>query len=183
MLEKTPRFEFAIIASGLDPGQDDFFDRFYEAGCDDATIAFQKGHIIVDFAREAATLVEAIASAVEAVRKAGAKVERVEPDPLVSLSDMAARAGMTRAALSNYFKGVRAKSFPATVAKVTSESPLWDWATVARWMYAHKKLSREAALEAEIVRQANEAIAKGEARIGERLKTRVREYAKELDVA
>jgi len=183
MSKKPPRFEFSVIASGLDPGRDDFFDRFYEAGCDDATVAFQNGHIIVDFAREAATLADAIASAVEAVRKAGAKVERIEPDPLVSLSDMAARAGMTRAALSNYFKGLRAKSFPAPVAKVTSESPLWNWATVARWMFENKKLSREAALEAEIVRQANEAIAKGEGRIGEVLRRKAKEYARALEEA
>lgn len=183
MLKKTPTFEFAIIASGLDPEADDVFDRFYEAGCDDATIAFQKGHFIVDFAREAATFEDAIASAIRDVTKAGAKVERIEPDPLVSLSDMATRAGLTRAALTNYFKGHRAKAFPAPVARVTTESPLWDWATVARWMYAHKKLPREAALAAEVVRAANEAISKGEVRIGERLKKRAREYEKELDAA
>ena len=45
--------EFSIIASGLDPEAPDFETRFFEAGCDDATIAFQKGHIIVDFTREA----------------------------------------------------------------------------------------------------------------------------------
>lgn len=183
MLKKTPKFKFVVVASGLDPEEDDFFDRFYEAGCDDATVAFQNGHIIVDFTREAATLEDAIASAVAAVAKAGAKVERVEPDPLVSLSDMAARAGLTRAAMTNYFKGFRAKDFPAPVAKVTSESPLWDWATVARWMFQHKKLPRAAAIEAEIVKQANEAIAKGDARIGERLKKRAREYAAKLDAA
>lgn len=177
------RHEFSIIASGLDPDAADFDTRFYDAGCDDATIAFQKGHIIVDFAREAGSLPDAIASAVAAVRKAGAKVERVEPDPLVSLSDMAARASMTRAAMTNYFKGLRAKDFPPPVAKVTSESPLWDWATVARWMFQNKKLTREAALEAEIVRQANEAVAKGEPRIAERLKKRAKEYAAKLDAA
>lgn len=183
MLKKTPTFEFAIIASGLDPEADDVFDRFFDAGCDDATIAFQKGHFIVDFAREAATLEDAIASAIRDVTKAGAKVERIEPDPLVSLSDMAARAGLTRAALTNYFKGHRAEAFPPPVARVTTESPLWDWATVARWMYAHKKLSREEAVAAEIVRAANEAIGKGEARISERLKKKAKEYAKELDTA
>ena len=80
MLKKTPTFEFAIIASGLDPEADDFFDRFYDAGCDDATIAFQKGHIIADFAREAESLADAIVSAMQAVKKAGAKVDRVEPE-------------------------------------------------------------------------------------------------------
>lgn len=71
--------EFSIIASGLDPAQDDTLDRFYEAGCDDATVAFQFGKIIIDFAREAETLEGAIASAVADVAKAGAKVERVQP--------------------------------------------------------------------------------------------------------
>jgi hypothetical protein len=74
--------------------------RFYNAGCDDATISFQKGHIIVDFAREADSIDAAIVSAVECVTAAGAQVDRVEPDPFVNLSDIAARTGMTRAAMS-----------------------------------------------------------------------------------
>ncbi len=175
--------EFSIVASGLDPAADDFESRFYTAGCDDATVAFQKGHIIVDFAREAELLDAAIASAVACVQKAGAKVERIEPDPLVSLSDMAARAGLTRAAMTNYFKGTRAKDFPAPVAKVTSESPLWDWATVARWMFQNEKLDREVAIDAEIVRQANAAIGSSDANIAAQLKKTAEEYAAALDAA
>lgn len=76
-------YEFSIIASGLDPHADDFERRFYGAGCDDATVSFQKGHIILDFAREAKSFDEAVASAVDNVATAGATVERVEPDPLV----------------------------------------------------------------------------------------------------
>jgi len=182
MLKKTPKFEFAVVASGLDPEQDDVFDRFYEAGCDDATIAFQNGRFIVAFTREAATFEDAIASAVRDVAAAGAKVERVEPDPLVSLSDMAARAGLSRAAMTNYFKGHRAEAFPAPVAKVTSDSPLWEWATVARWMFANRRLGREAAIAAEIVREANAALAEGDVRIAVRLKARARRYAAELGV-
>ncbi len=173
--------EFSIIASGLDPEAEDFESRFYDVGCDDATIAFQKGHIIADFAREAETLEDAIATAVEAVTKAGAKVNRIEPDPLVSLSDMANRAGVTRAAMTNYFKGKRAEDFPAPVARVTSESPLWEWATVARWMFKHQKLEREIAIAAEILRQANEAVGNGQVHIGPRLKQRAEEYLAELD--
>ena len=32
------KFEFSIIASGLDPAAEDFEQRFYDAGCDDAPI-------------------------------------------------------------------------------------------------------------------------------------------------
>ncbi len=69
-------FEFTIIASGLDPEADDFEDRFYEAGCDDASIAFARGAILLQFAREAEDLDCAIKSAIEAVERAGATVER-----------------------------------------------------------------------------------------------------------
>ena len=89
------QFEFSIIASGLDPNADNFETLFYDAGCDDATVSFQKGRIIVDFARDAASINEAIASAIDNVCAAGAKVDRVEPDPLVNLSDIAARTELT----------------------------------------------------------------------------------------
>lgn len=106
-------FEFCIVASGLDPDAKDFADRFFEAGCSDATISFQKGHIILDFNRDAESIAAAIASAVEDATKAGATVNRIEPDPLVSLSDIAARTGLTRAAISHYHKGDRGDDFPA----------------------------------------------------------------------
>ncbi len=168
-------FEFSIVASGLDRQAEDFESRFYEAGCDDALVSFQKGHVIVDFAREAESIDAAIASAVEAVRSVGAKVHRVEPDPLVSLAEIAARSGMSRAAMTQYSKGQRGKDFPPPVAKVTSDSPLWDWAAVARWLYRNRKLTRDRAIEAEIVKRANEAIGAGDEHIGARLKQQARE--------
>ena len=154
-------FEFSVIASGLNPQDDDFESRFFDAGCDDATVSFQRGHIIVDFARDADSMVDAIASAVLNVRSAGATVDRVEPDPLVSLSEIAARSAMTRAAMTQYSKGQRGKEFPAPVARVTSNSPLWDWASVARWLFVNDKLSREAVIAAEAVSQANLVLMSG----------------------
>jgi hypothetical protein len=79
-------FEFSIIASGLDPEAKDFADRFFDAGCDGATLSFQKGHIVLDFVREAETMDAAVVSAVECVTAAGAKVQRIEPNPLISLA-------------------------------------------------------------------------------------------------
>lgn len=169
-------YEFAIIASGLDHTAEDFEARFYDGGCDDALVSFQKGHIIVDFAREAESADAAIASALENVIALGATVERVEPDPLVSLADIASRTGMSRAAMTHYSKGERGRDFPAPVAKVTSDSPLWNWAVVARWLFRHNRLSREAAIEADAVKEANDAIACGEVHFGERLRHRAHEY-------
>ncbi|MGH6870332.1 MAG: hypothetical protein ACREHE_02395 [Rhizomicrobium sp.] len=148
-------YAFTIIASGLDPAADDFEDRFFEAGCDDATLSFQKGRIVLEFDRAARSLAEAISSAFMDVSRAGAIVERFEPDHLVSLSDIAARSGLSRAAISLYCKGERGKRFPAPVARVTSESPLWEWPEVARWMCEFGKLPADAVVEADVLRKAN----------------------------
>ncbi|MHA1548547.1 MAG: hypothetical protein ACTSYE_06405 [Alphaproteobacteria bacterium] len=172
-------FEFSIIASGLDPQADDFEARFYDAGCDDALVSFQKGHIIVDFARAAETIDDAIASAVAGVVAAGAHCDRIEPDPLVSLAEIAARADLTRAAVTQYAKGQRGGGdFPAPVARVTSASPLWNWAHVSRWLYTNRKLSLEMAVQAAVVAEANNAIAVGEVRLSRRLKKRRRDFQK-----
>ncbi len=153
-------FEFSIIASGLDHEADDFEDRFFEAGCDDATIAFARGVIILTFAREAGSLEAAIASAIENVRAAGAQVERIEPDSLVSLSEIAHRAGLTRQAISNYAagRGKRAEGFPRPVARITSESPLWDWPDVAEWLCAKGVVSDGQVAEALVIQRVNEKL-------------------------
>src|SRR5690606_20960501 len=70
-------YEFMIVASGLDPEAEDFETRFYDAGCNDATVAFQQGHIIVDFAREAESREAAVSSALRDVRAAGASIGQV----------------------------------------------------------------------------------------------------------
>jgi hypothetical protein len=176
-------YEFSIIASGLDPKADDFDDRFYDAGCDDATVSFQKGHIILDFAREAESLVEALSSAIADMTKAGAKVDRVEPDPLVSLSEIAFRTDLSRQAITNYAKGSRGKNFPAPVARVTSDSPLWDWSEVSCWFAANNKLSAESAINAGIVKEANDAIGSGSQNLRDRLAQRAERVERQLEAA
>jgi hypothetical protein len=174
-------YEFSIIASGLDPESENFEQQFYDAGCDDALIVFQKGHIIVDFARESDSIDAAICSAIECVEKAGAHVDRVEPDPLVSLTDIAARAGLSRAAITNYAKGDRADNFPAPVARVTSKTSLYDWAAVATWLFQHKQISKEEAVEAEAVKVTNAAIECHEPKLREALQGSLKAYEAKLE--
>lgn len=147
--------EFTIIASGLHPEADDVANIFYEAGCDDAVVSFQKGVLILEFDREAQSFSAAVMSAFADVLKTGAKVERFEPDHLVSLADIAKRTGLSRSALTHYHQGERDGNFPTPVARVTSESPLWDWHEVATWMHARDKVSRDAVVQAHIVKEAN----------------------------
>ena len=147
---------FTIIANDVDTLADDFEDRFFEAGCSDATISVQKGAVILEFTREAKNFSHAIISAIRDVRRADAGIERIEPDHLVSLSDIAERSGLTRAAASLFAKGARGKGFPAPIARVTTDSPLWDWVDVSGWLYRRDRMvPLGAVVEAKIVRALN----------------------------
>jgi hypothetical protein len=75
---KLAEFEFTIVAKGLDHHAPDFEDRFYRNGCDDALVSVRGGLIHVDFARRAATLDGAVASALRNVLATGAAVVRVD---------------------------------------------------------------------------------------------------------
>lgn len=147
-----------IIASGLDADTLDYADRFFEAGCDDATISLQKGLFVLEFDRDAESFEDALISAIRDVKRTLAVIERIEPDYLVSASDIASRVGLTRAAVSLYATGRRGDGFPAPVARITTDSPLWDWAEVATWLGHKEKLSMDAVAQAVVIRDANRAI-------------------------
>lgn len=153
---------FTIIASGLDIDSDDYADRLFESGCDDATVSVQKGVIVLEFDREARTFATALVSAVGDVIKAGARIERIEPDYLVSASDIASRCNVGRAAISHYATGKRGKNFPNPIARVTTESPLWDWAEVSSWLHKESHLPLLDVVHAKLMRDINRMILEGE---------------------
>jgi len=170
------KYNFTIIASGIDPTAADFEDRFFQAGCDDATLAFVKGSIVLEFERDARNFAHALITAVRDVQRAGATIDHIEPDDLVSLSDIAERCNLSRSAISLFTKGERREGFPAPIARVTTDSPLWDWVPVARWMYRQKRLPLAAVVQAKIVRDANFAVLRTQGRIAySRFGKRVRE--------
>lgn len=131
-------YEFSLIATGPDPEAEDFEDRFFEAGCDDATISVMRGWIVLNFAREAKSFAHAVVTAIHDLRAAGAAVVRIEPDTHVSVSEIARRTAAGRQLVSLYAKGERGKGFPRPVQKIASDAPLWDWEHVARWFYRSK---------------------------------------------
>jgi len=154
-------YEFTLVAK-LNREFDAFAGALFAAGCDDATISLQRGLAILDFERDAKSFGHALKSAMDDVARAGVECLRIEPDSLVSISDIAARAGFTRAAASNYAKGARGKAFPSPVMRVTSESPLWDWVDVARWLFRQGKLPLAELVRARIVKRENEALRGGQ---------------------
>jgi transcriptional regulator with XRE-family HTH domain len=152
-----PKFEFTLVITGIDPNDDAFEDRLYEAGCDDALVSVVKGAVVLDFVREAKNFTHAVASAILDARKAGADVVRIGPDSYATLSDIAERTGLTRQAVSLLIQGKRGPGgFPPPAARVDSDSPLWDWYTVALWLCRHRKLEDHKLLvQAALTRELN----------------------------
>ena len=148
-------YEFSIIATGLSIDGDEWEDSFYEAGCDDALVGVRRGLFVLDFNREAATLAEAVESACADMRRAGATIVRIEPDPLVSPSDIAERAAITRQAISLYVNGERGEGFPPPVACVSGSRPLWKWSEVAVWLHAIGKIDQSVVEAAQLFERLN----------------------------
>jgi len=154
---KMKTHNFTIVASS--PNEFSVMtDRLFEAGCDDATVSLQKGLLVLEFDREARTFVHAIMTALQDVAKTGAVIERIEPDYLVSAAEIAKRSSQSRASVSLYAKGERGVGFPRPIARVTTESPLWDWADVSAWLHREAHLSLSMIVEARAVRELNKVL-------------------------
>lgn len=148
-------FAFSVIADLASVPFEIAAERLYDAGCDDATVSLQKGLLAVEFSREAKSFGHALRTAVSDVESAGFKVLQIEPGDLVTISDVAARAGLTRAAVSLYANGERGRAFPPPVARITTDSPLWDWVEVSRWLKRRGLVDRGAVVEGRLVRAFN----------------------------
>jgi hypothetical protein len=74
-------YVFTLQISGIDAKQDDYEDRLYGAGCDDALIAIVDDAIYLDFDRAAGSFEEAVQSARRDVERAGGRVVQMTPTP------------------------------------------------------------------------------------------------------
>jgi hypothetical protein len=60
------------------PYSDELVERLFEAGCDDALIVEDAGHVHLDFDRDAESYAAAVDTARADVQRAGVKVIRIE---------------------------------------------------------------------------------------------------------
>lgn len=134
-------YHFTILIRDAKANTENLEDRLFEAGCDDALLCFSNQSVYLEFDREAPSAQIAIQSALENIRQAGFSDLVVQESGVSSLSEIATRSGLSRAALSNYANGKRAQGFPAPVYGVASGSALYSWREVAHWLYQHQQLS------------------------------------------
>jgi len=78
--------QFTLILAEISEVTEEVANALYEAGCDDGTFCARDGVAYVHFDREATTLNEAIASALDDIRAAGFDIERVESDEFATIS-------------------------------------------------------------------------------------------------
>jgi len=108
-------YPFTLVLSGPTDLSEDLEDRFFEAGCDDALLNFRDGVLYIDFDRETESMQETILSAILDVVSAdsGIRVVRVEPDELVTASEIVERTGRSRESIRLLAAGKRGQGgFP-----------------------------------------------------------------------
>ena len=139
---------FALGKHDADPNL--FVDKLFEEGCDDALVGLgRRGHIALDFTREAPTADEAILSALADVQRAIPEAKLVEATPdLVGLTDIANLLGFSR----QYMRKLSVEQgagFPLPVHE--GKPAIWHLATVLAWFEDNKTREFDTAL-AEIAR-------------------------------
>lgn len=135
-------YHFSVLIRDAEKTTPNLEDRLFEAGCNDALICFYNQSVYLEFDREAKSAQLAIQSALDNIRQAGFSDLVLQESGVSSLSEIASRAGLTRAAISNYANGKRAKDFPRPIYGVASGSALYSWKEVAGWLYQHQKISK-----------------------------------------
>jgi len=79
-------YEFDVVLKDVFEARDEYADALFDAGCDDGTLASRDGITWIHFDREAASLEEAIRTAVAQVQSAGLTAVKVELDVTAALS-------------------------------------------------------------------------------------------------
>jgi hypothetical protein len=129
-------YEFTLVLSGLPALTREVLDSLYEAGCDDALIGMRDGVAFADFCRAGRSFGQAVLSAVHDVEGAGigARIEHIEPDELVTMSEIARRLQLSREGIRKWVAGLRGPGiFPPPVGSLNQRSPLWRWTDVVLW--------------------------------------------------
>ncbi|MDP3984579.1 MAG: hypothetical protein Q8Q52_06220 [Acidimicrobiia bacterium] len=128
--------EFTLIVEGPDLQDDAHIEALFEAGFGDAAIGRVGSIQYVDFDREAETFADAVFSATEGIEAVvpEARVVRLEPDDLVTMSEIAERTERTRESVRLLITGDRGPGgFPAPATHFRNRQRMWQWQEVAIW--------------------------------------------------
>jgi len=165
MMKKMTEFEFQLFCRDVTTDDESFLDSLYEAGCDDAIVSFKDGYLCLDFSRQAESAEDAVVSAIRDFKRSeiGGTIERVEPEDLASLAEIANRVGVTRASLQKYARGDSkvGKDFPRPAANISQpRRAFYSASEVINWMFLKKRvdLSEHFVELATVIKKSNQAL-------------------------
>lgn len=111
------------------------FDALFEVTGDDPGVGSERGVPIVHFSRAAASLADAIVAAVRDIESVGLRAMRVRDDDLLTLADIADRAGRSRESVRRYATGERGGGgFPPPVNPEHDGTLFYRWSEVGPWL-------------------------------------------------
>ena len=161
-MKKNPIHKFVLVLSGISEPDGRLEDALYEAGCDDALLAFRACVAYLEFDRRAPRLERAVLSAIREVEGADPRIRvvRVEPGDLVNASEIGRRARLTREYIRLLAQGERGSGgFPAPEFGITGKTLAWSWAKVVRWLFQQGMLEDASLVDAALtIRDLNDAL-------------------------
>ncbi len=129
-------YTFTLLLQGVDPLTEENMRALEKGGCNDALFGRRGTLSCANFDREADSFGEAALSAIRDVERSvrSLKVTRVEPEELVSASQIALRTKRTRESVRLLIEGKRGPgNFPSPAVWISSSRKLWRWTDVADW--------------------------------------------------
>ena len=153
--------DFTLVLTGVNELTQGVVDSFYEAGCDDATIASRCGRVVATFSRTAPSLKDAILSAIHCIRRAGvgADVLRVDYCNLVTQADIARKISRSRQLVHQYMTGARGPGgFPSPACEISDGTRLWFWCEVAYWLWQNDMIKEDVLRDAQQVEAINSVL-------------------------
>ena len=154
-------YDFALVMDGVAELTTEVEDALFEAGCDDATFSIQYGRLYAEFSRAAASLKDAIFSAIRDIRAAriGAVVLRIDECDLVTPSEIARRMGRSRQLVFQYVNGQRGPGgFPPPECHLSEGAPLWAWCAVSQWLAQNNLIRPDEGWRAEVIAAINNSL-------------------------
>ena len=188
MTERKRTHRFTLRLDGMPELTDDQLNDLAEAGCDDGSFGQEGGALIADFDRVAVTFADAVGSARKQIEGAvrGLRVTRllVDDDDLVTASEIARRADLSREEIRLLSIGKRGpQTFPRPRATLGRQR-LWNWPEVTAWFVAERqqRLRTDTRASAPFVRAFNDALDLREQRlaVGSAERAVVNELVREL---
>lgn len=127
--------EFTLIVEGPDLQDESIVEALLEAGFDDAVVGRIGPIQYLDFDREADSFGDAVLTATKSLQASlDVKVVHLEPDDLVTMSEIAERVGRTRESVRLLISGERGPGrFPVPATHFRSRQRMWRWQEVALW--------------------------------------------------